>query len=182
VVEGLAEGIVAGVVEGDVHLFAEVCPAALLWAEMAEDCGEGLRSVCGEEGGRNRGEMVAEGWRDAEHCGLAGDHERQSERSPLLNGEDSSGAELADTEEGGGSVRGVVAFVHTGGQVAVVAICSGFKPGSNTTNIQRGGEVLDIEQRREVGGDVVAAAIIPEGGKGQWLMLRRGDHESTGRK
>jgi hypothetical protein len=148
VVKGLAERIVARMVEGDVHLFAEVGPAALLWAEMAEEGGGGLRSICGEEGGWNWGQMVAEGRGDAEHCGLAGDKKRQSKGSPLLNGEDSRGAELTDAEEGDGSVRCVVAFVHTGGQVAVVAIRSSFKPGSNTTNIQRGGEVLDIKQRR----------------------------------
>ena len=103
-------------------------------------------SVDGEERARDRRQIVAQRGGHTKDLGAACDGEGESKGVPLLDGQDTSSAELADAEESDRSVRSVVAFVHTSGEITMVAISSGLQAGGDTTYVQWCVEIMDVEE------------------------------------
>jgi hypothetical protein len=119
VVEGEAQGVVTRVVEADMHMFACIGAAALLWGDVAEVCLGWACTGDAEEGQGDWRKVVAEGGGDAQGGVGAGRLVREREGGPLLDGEDASSAQLADAEEGNMAGGSIVAGVHAVREVAV---------------------------------------------------------------
>jgi hypothetical protein len=97
----------------------------------------------------------------------------------LLHRQHACSAQLTDAEECHSAVRGVVAFVHARWEIAMIAISSCLKAIGEATYVERSGKIVDIEERREVGGKVVTATVVPVGRVRRRARVGRCRHESV---